>query len=79
MFNAWITNVVAKGLPGPALENLYALEYFYYDMEGFEDEETVRKTKEYTDDDLLKLLHAEAETCLKIDFNQENIRIVHNV
>jgi len=49
MFNAWITNVVAKGLPGPALENLYALEYFYYDMEGFEDEETVRKTKEYTD------------------------------
>lgn len=49
MFNTWITNVVAKGLPGPALENLYALEYFYYDMEGFEDEEVVKKTKEYTD------------------------------
>ena len=35
IFNAFITNVVAKGLPPEALEGVYAMHYFYYDLAGF--------------------------------------------
>ena len=40
-------------------------------------ESTVLDTKELTDDMLLKLLKNKPDTCLKIDFDQENIRIIH--
>ena len=42
-------------------------------------ESNVVETKEFTDVALLKLLQEEPETCLKIDFNQKNLRIVHHV
>ena len=42
-------------------------------------EHSVVETKEYTDDELLKLLQENPETCLKVDWNQNNIRIVHEV
>jgi len=42
-------------------------------------EHNVIETKEYTDEVLLKLLQEELTTCLKIDYNQENLRIVHHV
>ena len=42
-------------------------------------ESSVLETKEFTDEALLKLLQEKPETCLKVDFNQKNIRIVHNV
>lgn len=42
-------------------------------------ESNVVETKEMNDDTLWKLLQDKPETCLKIDFNQENIRIVHHV
>ena len=32
IFNAFITNVVAKGIPPQALEGVYAMHYFYYDL-----------------------------------------------
>jgi len=32
IFNAFITNVVAKGIPAEALEGVYAMHYFYYDL-----------------------------------------------
>ena len=32
IFNAFITNVVAKGLPPEALQGVYAMHYFYYDL-----------------------------------------------
>ena len=34
IFNAFITNVVAKGLPPEALEGVYSMHYFYYDLSG---------------------------------------------
>ena len=42
-------------------------------------EHTVVETKVFTDDALWELLQNEPNTCLKVDFNQDNIRIVHNV
>jgi len=42
-------------------------------------EHSVVETKIYTDEALLKLLQEEPTTCLKVDWNQENIRIVHHV
>ncbi len=42
-------------------------------------ESNVVETKESTDKTLLKLLEENPENCLKADFNQENIRIVHHV
>src|ERR1022692_4112618 len=35
IFNAFITNVVAKGLPPEALEGVYSMHYFYYDLSDF--------------------------------------------
>jgi len=48
VFNAWITNVVATGIPENALNGLYALEYYYYDMSGFNDPELVKKAESYS-------------------------------
>jgi branched-chain amino acid transport system substrate-binding protein len=49
LFNAFITNVVAKGIPPEALDGVYAMHYFYYDLDGFEDKEVARTAKEFTD------------------------------
>jgi branched-chain amino acid transport system substrate-binding protein len=49
IFPAFITNVVAKGIPPEALQGIYAMNYFYYDLAGFEDKEVAASAKEYTD------------------------------
>jgi len=49
LFNAWITNVVAVGIPENALAGLCALQWWYYGLENFEDKEIARKAKEFTD------------------------------
>jgi ABC-type branched-subunit amino acid transport system substrate-binding protein len=49
LFNAFITNVVAKGIPPEALDGVYAMHYFYYDLDGFEDKEVARTAKEFAD------------------------------
>jgi branched-chain amino acid transport system substrate-binding protein len=49
IFNSFITNVVAKGLPPEALEGIYSLSYFYYDLTGFEDKEVAQSAKTFTD------------------------------
>jgi len=49
IFNAFITNVVAKGIPPQALEGIYAMHYFYYDLSDFEDKEVVKTAKEFTE------------------------------
>ncbi len=48
IFNAFITNVVAKGLPPEALEGVYAMHYFYYDLDNFADKEVARSAREFT-------------------------------
>jgi branched-chain amino acid transport system substrate-binding protein len=48
IFNAFITNVVAKGLPPEALEGVYAMHYFYYDLAGFPDKEVAKSAAEFT-------------------------------
>ncbi len=49
IFNAFITNVVAKGLPPEALDGVYAMHYFYYDLAGFADKEVAKSAMEFTD------------------------------
>jgi branched-chain amino acid transport system substrate-binding protein len=49
IFNAFITNVVAKGIPPQALEGVYAMHYFYYNLSEFEDKEVAKSAKEFTD------------------------------
>ena len=49
IFNAFITNVVAKGIPAQALEGIYAMHYFYYDLSDFEDKAVAKSAKEFTD------------------------------
>jgi len=49
IFNSFMTNVVAKGLPAEARDGLYAMHFFYYDMAGFEDQETAKLAAEYTE------------------------------
>lgn len=48
IFNAFITNVVAKGLPPEALDGVYAMHYFYYDLAGFPDAEVAKSAAEFT-------------------------------
>lgn len=50
-------------------------------MDGFCNicESNVIETKKLKDDTVWQLLQDEPSTCLKIDFNQENMRIVHHV
>ena len=42
-------------------------------------ESSVVETKGMSDESLLELLQKKPDTCLKLDFNQENLRIVHHV
>jgi branched-chain amino acid transport system substrate-binding protein len=49
IFNAFITNVVAKGLTPEALENVYAMHYYYYDLAGFADKDVAKASQEFTD------------------------------
>jgi branched-chain amino acid transport system substrate-binding protein len=49
IFNAFITNVVAKGIPPEALQDVYAMHYFYYDLEGFADADVAASAKEFTE------------------------------
>jgi branched-chain amino acid transport system substrate-binding protein len=49
IFNSFITNVVAKGIPPQALEGIYAMHYFYYDLSDFEDKSVAKTAKEFTE------------------------------
>ncbi len=49
IFNSFMTNMVAKGIPAQALEGVYAMHYFYYDLTGFEDKAVAKTAKEFTD------------------------------
>ncbi len=49
IFNSFITNVVAKGLPPEALQGVYSMHYFYYDLAGFEDKDVAASAKEITE------------------------------
>jgi ABC-type branched-subunit amino acid transport system substrate-binding protein len=49
IFNSFITNVVAKGIPPQALEGIYAMHYFYYDLSGFEDKSVAKTAKEFSE------------------------------
>ncbi|NVO16034.1 MAG: ABC transporter substrate-binding protein [Rhodoplanes sp.] len=48
IFNSFITNVVAKGLPPEALRDVYALHYFYHDLSDFADKEVAKSAGEFT-------------------------------
>ena len=49
IFNAFITNVVAKGIPPEALKGVYAMHYFYYDLANFPDTEVAKSAQEFTE------------------------------
>jgi len=49
IFNAFITNVVARGVPPEALEGVYSMHYFYYDLSGLADQEVAKSAKDFTD------------------------------
>ena len=49
IFSAFITNVVAKGVPAEALQDVYAMHYFYYDLNNFEDAEIASSARTFTD------------------------------
>ena len=49
IFSAFMTNVVAKGISPEALDGVYSMHYFYYDLAGFEDAEAAKSAKEFTD------------------------------
>ena len=49
IFSAFMTNVVAKAISPEALEGVYSMHYFYYDLTGFEDKEVVKSAKEFSD------------------------------
>ena len=49
IFNSFMTNVVAKGIPPQALEGVYAMHYFYYDLADFQDKEVAKSAKEFTE------------------------------
>jgi branched-chain amino acid transport system substrate-binding protein len=49
IFNAFITNVVAKGVPPAALKDVYAMHYFYYDLAEFPDKAVADSAREFTE------------------------------
>jgi len=49
IFNAFITNVVAKGVPAAALKDVYAMHYFYYDLSEFPDQAVAQSAREFTE------------------------------
>jgi branched-chain amino acid transport system substrate-binding protein len=48
IFNSFITNVVAKGIPPEALEGVYSMHYYYYDLAAVGDAELTKRAKEFT-------------------------------
>ncbi len=44
----WMTNVFGSGVPAEALEGVYSLMSWYYDLNGFEDESVVKSTEEFS-------------------------------
>lgn len=48
IFNAFITNVVAKGIPPEALQGVYSMHYFYYDLSNLADKEAARAAADFT-------------------------------
>jgi branched-chain amino acid transport system substrate-binding protein len=49
IFNSFITNVAAKGIPAQALEGVYGMHFFYYDLSDFEDKAVAKTAKEFTE------------------------------
>lgn len=49
IFNSFITNVVAQGIPAEAVNGLYAMHYFYWDMSGFADKEVAKLAAQYVE------------------------------
>ncbi len=49
IFSAFITNVVAKGIPPEALKDVYAMHYFYYDLSEFPDKAVADSAREFTE------------------------------
>ncbi|MBS3942829.1 MAG: ABC transporter substrate-binding protein [Dethiobacter sp.] len=49
IFNAFITNVIAKGLAPEALEGLYAMHFHYWDLSEFEDAAVAQATAAYVE------------------------------
>jgi branched-chain amino acid transport system substrate-binding protein len=49
IFNAFITNVAARGVPAEALQGVYAMHYFYYDLSGFADKDVAKSAQEFTE------------------------------
>ncbi len=45
----WMTNVFGSGVPAEALEGVYSLMSWYWNMEGFEDAEVVKAGKAFVD------------------------------
>ena len=48
LFNTWTTNVVGKGIPAAALKELYALNFYYYNLKGFNNPELTAMAEKYT-------------------------------
>jgi len=48
IFNAWMTNVVAKGIPPEALEGVYSMHFFYWNMKGWPEADVVKAATAYT-------------------------------
>jgi branched-chain amino acid transport system substrate-binding protein len=49
IFNAWMTNVVAQGIPPEALEGVYSMHFFYWNMKGWPEPDVVKAAEAYTD------------------------------
>lgn len=49
IFNSFLTNVVAQGLPAEAVNGLYGMHYFYWDMTGFPDKEVAKLASQYVE------------------------------
>jgi branched-chain amino acid transport system substrate-binding protein len=45
----WMTNVFGSGVPPEALEGVYSLMSWYYDLSGFPDKEVVASSKAFAD------------------------------
>ena len=48
IFNAFMTNVVAKGIPPEVLDGIYAMHYFYYDLSSLGDPALTKAAEEFT-------------------------------
>lgn len=50
----WMTNVFGKGVPPEALDGVYSLMSWYWDMSGFEDQKIVAKSQSFTNEFMKK-------------------------